>query len=71
MASEPILELAELSEEPSADFDGRVQRSIERRSFAAELVGYFWLTPMRILLEYLGLVMSLGPGSHKERQDEE
>jgi len=68
MASEPILELAELAETPSEGFEGRVQRSIVRRNFAADLASYVWFTPIRILLEYLGLALSLGGGSSTEGQ---
>lgn len=71
MASEPILELAELAETPSDGFEGRVQRSILRRSFASDLASYAWFTPIRILLEYLGLVLSLGSGSSTEGQGSE
>ena len=66
MTSEPILELAELAEAPSDGFEGRVQRSILRRSFASDLASYAWFTPIRILLEYLGLALSLGSGSSTE-----
>ena len=63
-ASEPVVELRELAEEPGAGFQGRVQRSILRRGFAADLADYAWFSPFRILLEYLGMVLSLaGMGS--------
>lgn len=58
VSSEPILELRELEEVASAGFEGRVRRSILRRSMASDLAGYVWYTPFRILLEYLGLVLS-------------
>lgn len=61
-ASEPVLELQELAEEPGDGFGGRVQRSILRRGFAADLVDYAWFSPFRILLEYLGMVLSLAGG---------
>ncbi len=71
MASEPIVELAELSEEPSDGFEERVQRSIQRRSFAGDLLGYLWMAPIRIVLEYLGLALSLGADSNRERHGDE
>ncbi len=61
-ASEPVLELKELAEQPGAGFQGRVQRSILRRGFAADLADYAWFSPFRILLEYLGMVLSLAGG---------
>jgi len=66
MASEPILELAELAETPSEGFEGRVKRSILRRHFASDLVSYAWFAPFRILLEYLGLILS--PGGHSKME---
>lgn len=59
MASEPILELAELSETPSDGFEDRVRRSILRRSLASDLASYVWFTPVRILLEYMGLLLTM------------
>ena len=61
-ASEPVLELQELAEEPGDGFGGRVQRSILRRGLAADLAGYAWFSPFRILIEYLGMVFSLASG---------
>ena len=66
MESEPILELAELAETPSDGFEGREKRSILRRHFASDLVSYAWFAPFRILLEYLGLVLS--PGGHSKME---
>lgn len=67
-ASEPILELAELAEEPSDGFAGRVQRSILRRGFSADLTDYVWFSPFRILLEYVGMVLSLLGGRPDTRR---
>ena len=66
MASEPILELAELSETPSDGFEGRVRRSILRRNLASDLASYAWFTPVRILLEYMGLLLTMIGDSPKE-----
>ncbi len=62
VTSEPILELRELEEEASEGFEGRVRRSILRRSLASDLAGYAWYTPFRILLEYVGLLFGLAGG---------
>ena len=69
--SEPVLELRELEEATSEDFQGRVRRSILRRSLAAEMVGYAWTAPFRIILEYIGLVLSaLGDRMQQGDEDE-
>ena len=61
-SSEPILELRELEETASEGFEGRVRRSILRRSFASDLAGYAWYAPFRILLEYIGLLLTVAGG---------
>lgn len=65
MSSDPVVELAELAEEASAGFAGRVQRSILRRGLAADLADYVWFSPFQVLLEYLGALFSMVGG----RQD--
>ena len=67
-ASDPILELAELSEQPAEGFAGRVQRSILRRGLTADLADHVWFSPFRVLLEYLGMVLSLVGGRPDTRR---
>jgi len=62
MESDPIVELAELAEVSSTGFSGRVQRSILRRGLAADLTDYVWFSPLRVLLEYLGMALSMVGG---------
>jgi len=70
MESDPIVELAELAEVSSAGFSGRVQRSILRRGLAADLTDYVWFSPLRILLEYLGMVLSMVGGRRTQGDGE-
>ena len=58
-SSEPILELRELEEAPSPGFEGRVRRSILRRTLASDMAGYVWYAPFKIILEYIGMVLSM------------
>lgn len=66
---EPILELADFTESPRPGFAGRVHNSIHRRLLASDLTDYVWLTPIRILAEYFGMLFDMFDGQPKKRGD--
>lgn len=68
---EPIPELAEYAEPASPDLMRRVRNSVMRRGMASDLADYAWFAPLRILLEYLGVALTLlGGGGHKRGDGE-
>jgi len=69
---EPISELAEYGEPASPGLMRRVRNALLRRGLASDLADYAWFAPLRILLEYLGLALTLlGGGGHKRGDGEE
>lgn len=69
---EPISELAEYAEPASPGLMRRVRNSLLRRGLASDLADYAWFAPLRILLEYLGLALTLlGGGGHKRGDGKE
>lgn len=69
---EPIFELAEYAEAASPGLVRGVRNSLLRRGLASDLAHYAWFAPLRILVEYLGLALTLlGGGGHKRGDGEE
>ena len=56
---EPIAELAELAEEPRADFVERLWGRIERRQLGGQLTEMTWKGAISVLAEYLEMVLQL------------
>ena len=66
---EPIHELAELVETPTAGFAGRVRNSILRRGLTSDLVDYAWTGPLRVFWEYVEMLFGLF-GHHASGKEE-
>lgn len=68
---EPIHELAELVEIPTAGFANRVRNSILRRGLTSDLMDYAWTGPLRVFWEYLEMLFGLfsGHASGKEKKE--
>ncbi len=65
----PISALRGLEEEVSDSFMGSLNRRIQRRLLATDVGRLGWNGPIRILMEILSLVFSIGapdPGEQKE-----
>ena len=73
--SEPeqaILELAEYAEPASPALARRVRNALLRRGLTSDLADYAWFAPLRILLEYLSLALTLmRGGAHKRGESDE
>jgi hypothetical protein len=67
---EPVGVLATLEHEPSANFLGRIRRTIQRRTSVSQIASFSWNIPFVILMEFwLMLTEQLNPkGPRKERQ---
>ena len=64
---EPILELRELEEDPSAGFLGRVLSSLRRRSLVGQMATMAWTASAQAFFEFLGMFFSsLIPGDPQE-----
>jgi len=62
----PLEQLRDWGEETSPLFAGRVRAKIYRRVAAKQLVTFWWDMPRLVLMEFLGVVMSLFSGSTKK-----
>ncbi len=56
---EPIAELGQLAEAPSAGFLERLRRSLQRRSLGSQLASLGWSGLGAVLLEFLRMIYAL------------
>jgi hypothetical protein len=56
---EPIDELRELAEPPSAGFLDRLRRSLQRRSLSSQLASLGWSGLGAVLVEFLRMIYAL------------
>ena len=68
---EPIHELAELVEVPTAGFAGRVRNSILRRGLTSDLMDYAWTGPLRVFWEYLEMLFGILGGHTTGKEEKE
>lgn len=67
---EPVGELASFEHAPSANFLGRIRRTLQRRATVSQIASFSWNTPLLVLMEFwLMLIQPLNPkGPRKDRQ---
>jgi hypothetical protein len=58
-AGEPISQLAQLEEEPSAGFVRRLRASLGRRIASSQVASFAWNVPVLVLLEFLNMLFRL------------
>jgi hypothetical protein len=66
---EPISVLRDLEEPVSDTFMGALNRRIQRRLLAADVSRLTWSGPIRVVLEILSLIFSIGAHDPEERKE--
>jgi len=64
---EPILELRELEEAPSAGFLGRLRASLRRRELGSQLVSLGWSGLGAVVLEFMRMIYALFEDNPNDR----
>ena len=68
---EPLAELRELEVEPRPGFLERVRHRVDRRVLGVHALRFAWLAPALVLLEYLGVALTMLFGDRRTNEREE